>query len=103
MSRDYQTRFLREQIAEYDQLLCDNARTGSDGSHRTILKSLEKQKVRREELLKESLAEDKKDRVARSPAPNYPKPPRPGSLAPNLGDHGPSDSALAASSGWRLR
>ena len=33
-------------------------------------------------------------RVARSPAPHYPKPPRPGSLAPNIGDHGPSDSAL---------
>lgn len=61
MSRDYQARFLREQIAEYDQLLCDNARTGSDGSHRNILKSLEKQKVRREERLKELLAEDKKD------------------------------------------
>src|SRR6185369_12087882 len=30
-------------------------------------------------------------------------PPRPGSLAPNLGDHGPSDSALAAASDWRLR
>jgi hypothetical protein len=28
---------------------------------------------------------------------------KPGSLAPNLGDHGPSDSALAASSVWRLR
>ena len=28
--------------------------------------------------------------------------PSPGSLAPNIGDHGPSDSALAASSGWRL-
>src|ERR1041384_1736929 len=41
-------------------------------------------------------------RVARSPAPNYPKPPRPGSLAPNVGDPGPSDSALAAASGWRL-
>jgi len=27
---------------------------------------------------------------------------RPGSLAPNFGDHGPSDSALTASSGWRL-
>ena len=25
MSRDYQERFLREQIAEYDQLLCDSA------------------------------------------------------------------------------
>ena len=28
---------------------------------------------------------------------------RPGSLAPNIGDHGPSDSALAAASGWRRR
>ena len=28
---------------------------------------------------------------------------RPGSLAPNLGDHGPSDAALAAASDWRLR
>ena len=27
----------------------------------------------------------------------------PGSLAPNIGDHGPSDSALAAARGWRLR
>src|SRR5262249_55171345 len=41
--------------------------------------------------------------VARSPAPHYPPNHlRPGSLAPNFGDHGPSDSALAASSGWRL-
>src|SRR5215510_6181023 len=40
-------------------------------------------------------------RVARSPAPHCPRPPRPGSLAPNIGDHGPSDSALAAASGWR--
>ena len=28
---------------------------------------------------------------------------RPGSLAPNIGDHGPSDSALAAARAWRLR
>ena len=35
--------------------------------------------------------------------PLYPRPPRPGSLAPHVGDHGPSDSALAAASGWRLR
>src|SRR5262249_15782858 len=44
------------------------------------------------------------DRVARSPAPHYPQNHLgPGSLAPNFGDHGPSDSALAASSAWRLR
>src|SRR5262249_9151599 len=43
-------------------------------------------------------------RVARSPAPHYPQNHLgPGSLAPNFGDHGPSDSALAASSAWRLR
>src|SRR6185369_13875191 len=35
--------------------------------------------------------------------PIPPPPPRPGSLAPNIGDHGPSDSALAAASAWRLR
>jgi hypothetical protein len=40
------------------------------------------------------LLQHEKSRVARSPAPHYPKPPRPGSLAPNVGDHGPSDSAL---------
>jgi len=28
---------------------------------------------------------------------------RPGSLAPTIGDHGPSDSALAAARAWRLR
>ena len=50
-----------------------------------------------ERILQEAL------RVARSPAPHYPRPPRPGSLAPNIGDHGPSDSALAAARGWRLR
>ena len=58
---DYQARFLREQIAEYDQLLCDSARTSGSDSHRNILKTLEKQKVRREERLKDLLAEDKKD------------------------------------------
>src|SRR5215475_12852338 len=37
-------------------------------------------------------------------APHYPQNHLgPGSLAPNFGDHGPSDSALAASSAWRLR
>jgi len=43
-------------------------------------------------------------RVARSPAPIRSLDHRsPGSLAPHFGDHGPSDSALAAASGWRLR
>ena len=57
MSRDYQERFLRDQIEEYDQLLRDSAGTPS----RNIIKTIEKQKARREERLKDLLAEDKKD------------------------------------------
>ncbi len=56
MSKDYQERFLREQIAEYEGLLVDKASSG-----RNIIKSLEKQKASREEKLKNLLAEDKKD------------------------------------------
>ena len=56
MSKDYQERFLREQIKEYESLLIDKA------SHsRNIIKTLEKQKANREEKLKKLLAEDKKD------------------------------------------
>ena len=60
MSREYQARFLREQIAEYDELLVDSAKS-STRAHRNIIKTIEKQKARREERLKELLAEDKKD------------------------------------------
>jgi N12 class adenine-specific DNA methylase len=56
MSRDYQERFLRQQIAEYESLLVDKASVG-----RNIIKNLEKQKAAREERLKNLLAEDKKD------------------------------------------
>ena len=58
MSKDYQERFLREQVAEYDQLLRDHAGTSTP---RNIIKTIEKQKARREERLKELAAEDKKD------------------------------------------
>jgi N12 class adenine-specific DNA methylase len=63
MSGDYQARFLRQQIAEYEELLRENHRSRYDDSraHRNIIKTLEKQKVNREERLKELLAEDKKD------------------------------------------
>lgn len=61
MSKEYQERFLREQIAEYDELLCDRARMGSDRAQRNIIKTIEKQKARREEKLKNLLAEEKKD------------------------------------------
>ncbi|MHC5537652.1 helicase-related protein [Singulisphaera rosea] len=56
MSDEYQERFLREQIKEYEHLLVDKASHG-----RNIIKSLEKQKAAREEKLKNLLAEDKKD------------------------------------------
>jgi N12 class adenine-specific DNA methylase len=58
MSRDYQERFLREQVAEYDQLLRDSA---GSATPRNIIKTIEKQKARREERLKILAAEDKKD------------------------------------------
>ena len=60
MSREYQARFLREQIAEYDELLVESVR-GSNRAHRNIIKTIEKQKAKREERLKDLLAEDKKD------------------------------------------
>jgi hypothetical protein len=58
MSKAYQERFLREQIQEYDELLRDHARGDAP---RNIIKTIEKQKARREERLKELAAEDKKD------------------------------------------
>ena len=58
MSKDYQERFLREQIAEYDSLLRDAA---GGKSPRNLIKTIEKQKARRQERLKELAALDKKD------------------------------------------
>jgi N12 class adenine-specific DNA methylase len=59
MSRDYQARFLREQIETYDQLLRDHAE--SSGESRNIIKTMEKQKAQREARLEDLLAQDKKD------------------------------------------
>ena len=61
MSCAFQERFLRTQIAVYDQLLCDRATAEISRAHRNIIKSLEKQKAQREERLKDLLAEEKKD------------------------------------------
>ena len=62
MSRDYQERFIREQIAEYDELIRERAAAGEGGrANRNLLKSIEKQKAAREERLKDLLADDKKD------------------------------------------
>ena len=59
MSRDYQEKFLREQIAEYNALLIEHA--GARGANRNLIKTIEKQKAARAERLKNLLAEDKKD------------------------------------------
>ncbi len=62
MSRDYQARFLREQVAEYESLLVESARSGDrTGTQRNLIKTIEKQKARREERLHDLLAEAKKD------------------------------------------
>ncbi len=59
MSRDYQEKFLLEQIAEYDQLLREHA--AKRGANRNLIKTIEKQKAARCERLKDLLAKDKKD------------------------------------------
>src|SRR5207248_3307181 len=59
MSRDYQEKFLLEQIAEYDQLLREHA--ADRGANRNLIKTIEKQKAARCERLKDLLAKDKKD------------------------------------------
>ncbi|MGA2257338.1 MAG: DEAD/DEAH box helicase family protein, partial [Thermoguttaceae bacterium] len=59
MSRDYQRKFLQEQIDEYEQLLREHA--GDKGAKRNLIKTIEKQKAAREERLKNLLAEGKKD------------------------------------------
>src|SRR5207248_1427183 len=61
MSREYQEKFLREQIAEYDRLLIDRAAGNASRSGRNIIKTIEKQKAAREARLKDLLAADKKD------------------------------------------
>lgn len=61
LSRSYQETFLRGQIAEYDRLLAERAATTSARGDRNLIKTIEKQKARREARLTELLAGDKKD------------------------------------------
>lgn len=61
MSRAYQERFLKQQIEEYEQLLRDGASKDATRAHRNLIKTIEKQKAKREERLNDLLAEDKKD------------------------------------------
>ena len=60
MSKEYQERFLNEQIKEYNDLLVDSAGDNSR-KHRNLIKTIEKQKAARENRLKELSAEAKKD------------------------------------------
>ena len=59
MSRDYQRRFLEEQVKEYNDLLLEHA--AAKGANRNLIKAIEKQKAARQERLKDLLAEEKKD------------------------------------------
>jgi len=59
MSREYQEKFLTEQIAEYDALLREHA--SDKGANRNLIKTIEKQKEARAERLRNLLAEAKKD------------------------------------------
>lgn len=60
MSTEYQQAFIREQIQEYEELLKEAA-SDSGKRHRNIIKTIEKQKANRENMLKELSAEAKKD------------------------------------------
>jgi N12 class adenine-specific DNA methylase len=60
MSRDYKVQFIRDQIHAYAELLCGAAREASRAS-RNIIKTIEKQKARYEERVRELLADRKKD------------------------------------------
>src|SRR6202043_828138 len=53
MSRTYQEAFLEEQIAEYNELLIDGASKSATRGHRNLIKTIEKQKAKREERLKD--------------------------------------------------
>ncbi len=62
MSRDYQEKFLVEQIAEYQQLLIEHA--SQKAPNRNIIKTIEKQKAAREERLEEIAGREKEGRRA---------------------------------------
>ncbi len=61
MSKERQQEFLEGQIHDYSELLSEAASNNTSGKRRNIIKTIEKQKANRENLLKELSAEDKKD------------------------------------------
>jgi N12 class adenine-specific DNA methylase len=61
LSRAYQEQFLSRQIEEYNQLLLDGAGKDATRPHRNLIKTIEKQKAKRAERLKDLLAQEKKD------------------------------------------
>ena len=60
MSREYQEKFLKEQIEEYNQLLCDGAAKNATRAHRNLISNRETKSEARGET-EDLLAEDKKD------------------------------------------
>jgi N12 class adenine-specific DNA methylase len=61
MSRDYKVQFIRDQIGEYENLLRGSAAADENRASRNLIKTIEKQKARHEERLRDLLAEGKKD------------------------------------------
>ena len=61
LSENYQEKFLRGQISEYEQFLCDCASEKMGSAHRNLLKTIEKQKASREARLEDLMAAEKKD------------------------------------------
>lgn len=61
MSAEYQERFLRQQIEEYERLLIEAVSSDESRPHRNLIKTIEKQKANREQRLSELAAEEKKD------------------------------------------
>jgi N12 class adenine-specific DNA methylase len=61
MSRDYQEQFLNEQIKEYEDLIIDHASKDAARNSRNLIKTIQKQMAKRQERLKDLLAENKKD------------------------------------------
>src|SRR5438445_13863588 len=61
MSHASQEQFLKQQNKGYEQLLRDGVSKNAARVHRNLIKTIEKQKAKREERLKDLLAEDKKD------------------------------------------
>jgi len=61
MSREYKVQFIRDQIGAYEELLRGSAAADENRAGRNLIKTIEKQKARHEERLRQLLADRKKD------------------------------------------